>query len=123
MFLDALVDEGKAVWLDTKKDRCLILWKSVEEWADSLYSWCKGSGESVILVQDLCSHDGEMQGSDISGLPMDLVIPIIACLEKSKKAKYVCAFIFYLWVCLFYSCLFVYTAESSRARLGMLVSR
>ncbi|WPT14395.1 Vacuolar protein sorting-associated protein 25 [Picochlorum sp. SENEW3] len=86
VFLDALVEDGKAIWVD-KKDTCLILWKSVDEWADSVYSWCKNMAESVILVDDLCGHDGEMQGSDISGLPMALVVPVIACLEKSGRAK------------------------------------
>lgn len=88
LFLDALVDQGKAIWVD-KKDRCLILWKSVDEWADSVYSWCKDVNESVILVEDLCRHDGEMQGSDVSGLPAALVAPVIACLEKSGRGKYV----------------------------------
>lgn len=88
VFLDALVEDGKAIWVD-KKDTCLILWKSVGVWADSVYSWCKNTGESVILVEDLCRHDGEMQGSDISGLPMALVVPVITCLEKSGRAKYV----------------------------------
>jgi hypothetical protein len=82
------VEDGKAIWVD-KKDICLILWKSVDEWADSVYSWCKNTAESVILVDDLCGHDGEMQGSDISGLPMALVAQVIACLEKSGRAKYV----------------------------------
>ncbi|KAI8108546.1 hypothetical protein M9434_006571 [Picochlorum sp. BPE23] len=86
VFLDALVEDGKAIWVD-KKDICLILWKSVDEWADSVYSWCKNTAESVILVDDLCGHDGEMQGSDISGLPMALVAPVIAWLEKSGRAK------------------------------------
>jgi ESCRT-II complex subunit VPS25 len=88
VFLDALVEDGKAIWVD-KKDICLILWKSVDEWADSVYSWCKNTAESVILVDDLCGHNGEMKGSDISGLPMVLVAPVIACLEKSGRAKYV----------------------------------
>ncbi len=36
IFLDALVQEGHGEWLDQERKSCLILWKTVAEWADTV---------------------------------------------------------------------------------------
>lgn len=85
LFLDVLCEEGKAQWLDDRKDVCLILWKSIEAWADDIYAWCKLTGETVILVDDLADAQ---QGSDIHGLPSDhIILPAVSVLERRRLVK------------------------------------
>jgi ESCRT-II complex subunit VPS25 len=85
VFLDALVEEGNAQWLGESKDKALVLWKSLAEWAEELYAWCKSTQESVLMLDGL---QKEMVGSQLEGIPVDEVyVPAIRLLEKSGRAK------------------------------------
>ncbi|CAI5971768.1 unnamed protein product [Closterium sp. NIES-65] len=41
VFLEALVAEGRAEWTDRSRTRCLILWKSINDWADTLLQFVR----------------------------------------------------------------------------------
>lgn len=85
VFLDALCEEGKGQWLDDRKDVCLVMWKSIDAWADDIYAWCKRSGETVILVDDLVDVE---QGCDVYGLPLnDIIMPALEVLEGRRQVK------------------------------------
>ena len=55
---------GRAAWLDKEKGRCLILWKTVPEWAEAVGSWVQSCGhqDSVFSLEDLSSGD-DVQGT------------------------------------------------------------
>ena len=50
---------GNARWLDKERRQCLVLWKKLEEWANTLYSFVRelGMQESVMTVDELSSGD------------------------------------------------------------------
>ncbi len=85
VFLDALCDQGNGQWLDEKKNVCLVLWKTLDAWADDVYAWCRNSGDSVILVDDIGDVEKD---SEIYGVPMDhIIMPAVEILEMRKLVK------------------------------------
>ena len=46
---DFVYSIGNLEWLDKTKRRCLILWKSPEEWSKTVYQWVQ---ESIHLLID-----------------------------------------------------------------------
>lgn len=85
------MENGNGKWIgkDAKrKDDCLILWKTVSEWAETLYGVVKGTGQQVMLLEDL-SSGLDAKGTDIEGLPFEILMPAIRELEKRGKARYV----------------------------------
>jgi ESCRT-II complex subunit VPS25 len=88
-FLDNIVANGNGKWIGTdakRKDECLILWKTLSEWAETLYGVVKGTGQQVMLLEDL-SSGLDAKGTDIEGLPFEILTPAIRELEKRGKAR------------------------------------
>ena len=87
--LDHMVASGTAEWLDGKtKDRCLILWRKPEEWADVLYRHVDSSGAqgSVLTVFELTS--GERSGAqELKDLDPALVKRAVDVLHRRGKAQ------------------------------------
>mmetsp|Transcript_12951 Transcript_12951/g.26264 ORF Transcript_12951/g.26264 Transcript_12951/m.26264 type:complete len:168 (-) Transcript_12951:1136-1639(-) len=44
-FLGELVNRGEGEW-STQKDRCLVYWRTPEEWGDVIYSWVDATGRN-----------------------------------------------------------------------------
>lgn len=90
MFLDALVELGKAEWDDKLKSRCFIYYKTPTEWADTIYKWANESG---IAGGSLCTifelRQGET-GADSEFHDIDVLMfhKALKILEKKKKAEY-----------------------------------
>ncbi|CAI5507581.1 unnamed protein product, partial [Closterium sp. Naga37s-1] len=59
VFLEALVAEGRAEWTDRSRTRCLILWKSINDWADTLLHFVRenGFGDSVLTLEEIRAGD------------------------------------------------------------------
>ena len=55
---------GHGLWLDRGQQHCLILWKKLEVWAQTMYEWARNSGlqDSVMTIDELSSGD-EVQGT------------------------------------------------------------
>lgn len=53
-----------AAWLDKDKSRCLVLWKTIAEWADVIQRWVSSYGQqdSVFAIEELSSGD-DVQGT------------------------------------------------------------
>eukprot|EP00884_Botryococcus_braunii_P019777 jgi/Botrbrau1/6483/Bobra.0034s0056.1 len=86
--LESLIANGNGLWLDKEKQRCLVLWKKLGEWADTIYSWVRSQGleSSVMTVEELHSGD-EVEGSELKGLHPELLIRALQVLEDQGKAK------------------------------------
>lgn len=55
LFLDDLVKAGSALWFDKSQRSALVLWRSIPEWADAIYSWARSNGleDSVVTVDEM----------------------------------------------------------------------
>jgi hypothetical protein len=64
VIFENFVFAGNAQWLDNVKQQCLILWKKMGEWADTLYSFAREFGlqGSVMTLDELSSGD-EVRGT------------------------------------------------------------
>lgn len=65
MIIEELVKSGHATALDKSKQRWLISWHTLDEWADLIYSWAQANG----LVGSVCTfyeltQDASDQGID-----------------------------------------------------------
>lgn len=87
-FLSGLVESGRAAWLDKEKNRCLILWKTPKEWAAAIYDWARSFGlnDSVFTIDDLSAGD-EVQGTELEGLPREIIVPALKLLEAHGQAR------------------------------------
>ncbi|KAL0486310.1 vacuolar protein-sorting protein VPS25 [Acrasis kona] len=89
VFLDALVEQGKAEWIDAKrKDEVSIYWKTPTEWADIIQKWVAETGYSntVLTVYELIEGDtGEK--TEFFGLDGDIFRKAIGVLERRGKAE------------------------------------
>ena len=55
---------GSAQWLDKGQQRCLVLWKTLAEWAGALHGFARDFGlqDSVMTLDELSSGD-EVRGT------------------------------------------------------------
>ena len=55
LFLDDLVKAGSALWFDKSQRSALVLWRSIAEWADTIYAWARENGleDSVVTVDEM----------------------------------------------------------------------
>lgn len=55
---------GHGLWLDKQQDSCLVLWKSLDAWAQTLRQWARSVGmqDSVTTLDDL-STGAEVVGT------------------------------------------------------------
>lgn len=88
LFLDDLVKQGHAVWLDKARFKCLILWKKIPEWADTVYKHAvdKGLLETVATVDELVGGD-DVQGGELDGLDREVLWRAVKELEKRGRAR------------------------------------
>mmetsp|Transcript_15673 Transcript_15673/g.39076 ORF Transcript_15673/g.39076 Transcript_15673/m.39076 type:complete len:183 (-) Transcript_15673:146-694(-) len=88
-FLDDLVAQGSAEWVDAKtKRQCMIYWRKVPEWADMIHSFVRtyGLGGSVMLVDELRTGE-DVMGTDLAGLHRELLLRALRLLEAQGKCK------------------------------------
>lgn len=86
-FLAALVSEGRAEWLDKGHKSCLVLWRSVQDWASYIINFVKENGfeDTTLLVEDLRSGI-ESRGSDLEGIDRAVLMRALRLLEHRGKA-------------------------------------
>lgn len=84
---------GQALWLDGGKARALILWRPLAAWADAIAAWARAAGMAgqVVTVDELVDGEEGTRGTDIEGLPRELIVEAVKQLEGRGAAK--CVFI------------------------------
>lgn len=70
------------------KRRFLVLWRSVPEWAAALHAWARSSGleDGVVSLEELATGQ-ETAGSEVAGLPRELLSASLRTLESQGKAR------------------------------------
>uniref|UniRef100_A0A7S3GJ86 ESCRT-II complex subunit VPS25 n=1 Tax=Palpitomonas bilix TaxID=652834 RepID=A0A7S3GJ86_9EUKA len=86
--IDALVEEGRARWMDETKTKFAVLWKSISDWADSIWQWVTSSGhtDSVMTFFELLEGDDTVT-ADFYGMDRDIFELAISELEGRGKAN------------------------------------
>lgn len=88
-FLDHLVGQGKAEWTDKRaKKRCIIFWRTPNEWADIIWKWVFDHGytDSVLTVFEL-QHGDTSEGTEFHEIDDDILRRALAVIEKNKKCE------------------------------------
>eukprot|EP00897_Mesotaenium_endlicherianum_P007107 jgi/Mesen1/6424/ME000329S05585 len=87
VFLNALVSEGKAEWLDKGHRKCLILWRRVEDWADYILKIARENGlqNGVTTVEELRAGD-ETRDTELAGIDVLVLRRALKVLENRKLA-------------------------------------
>ncbi|KAG6540906.1 hypothetical protein Mapa_017700 [Marchantia paleacea] len=87
LFLGALVTEGKAEWLDKGHRKCLILWRTITDWANLILQFVKENGyEDGVMTLDEIRTGDETRGTDIAGIDRTVLIKALKVLEQRGKA-------------------------------------
>ncbi|XP_013396325.1 vacuolar protein-sorting-associated protein 25 [Lingula anatina] len=88
LILDRLEKKGHIEWLDKSKKQCYLMWRTPQEWGNTIYKWAKEAG----LVNTVCTFyeltDGDdTAGQEFHGLEPDLLVKALKVLESQGKAE------------------------------------
>eukprot|EP00794_Sanderia_malayensis_P017496 gene17497-19246_t len=89
MVLEHLRQKGNVEWEDSKiKSRCIVMWKTPDEWADIIFEWVKNSGltDTVCTLFELVNGE-EASTQEFKNLDMDVLKKSLQALEKRGKAQ------------------------------------
>lgn len=88
LLFEQLVQQGNAEWEGADKTRCLIIWRTVDEWANLIYTWVQESGlaGSVLTLYELL-HGEDSAGAAFHDLDPAVLRKALAVLEKRGKAQ------------------------------------
>ncbi|KAI3378128.1 hypothetical protein SNEBB_007073 [Seison nebaliae] len=84
--LHHLEQKDQIKWLNTKHDRCLIMWRSIEDWSHQLISQVnhKGLTNSICTLYELFGPESTLS-KDFSNLPHEIVETLLTNLEKKRQ--------------------------------------
>eukprot|EP00850_Spirogloea_muscicola_P019294 SM000187S03911 [mRNA] locus=s187:136779:138424:- [translate_table: standard] len=86
-FLAALVAEGRAEWLDKGHQKCLILWRRVEDWADILLQFVRDNAmENNVMTMEELRQGDDVHGTELEGVDMTILLRAVKLLESRGKA-------------------------------------
>ena len=86
--LDELHKKGNLKWEDKNKTSCVILWRTMNQWADVMYNWVMDNGavNTVFTVLELCQGP-DYENEEFHGLEDWFLIDIIKVLQDRGKAE------------------------------------
>nr|QBH73035.1 hypothetical protein [Aphelinus abdominalis] len=88
IILEELAKSGNATSLDKTKQRWVVSWHTLDEWADIIYSWAQSNGftGSVCTFYEL-THGENTVDQEFYGLDNELLVRALRTLEASKRAE------------------------------------
>ncbi|EDO45855.1 predicted protein [Nematostella vectensis] len=86
--LEELRKKGNLEWEDKKKQRCYIMWRTPEEWANIIFKWVQDNG----MTDTVCTLYELMAGDDTAkeafyGIDMWMLKKSLLVLEAKGKAQ------------------------------------
>eukprot|EP00039_Didymoeca_costata_P028002 m.19692 g.19692 ORF g.19692 m.19692 type:complete len:177 (-) comp6650_c0_seq1:4038-4568(-) len=86
--LEYLNESGNLEWLDKEKSRCLVFWRSPNEWAKLIYDWVNatGSQNSVFTLYEMNEGDTG-KDTEFHGIGNELLLRALQKLESDGKAQ------------------------------------
>ncbi|CAD5122704.1 DgyrCDS11112 [Dimorphilus gyrociliatus] len=88
VILEELRRRGNVEWEDKRRNRCLVMWRSPDEWAKLIYKWIteRGMLNSVCTYYEITDGDNS-KNQEFYGLDVWLLKRALQCLEKEGKAE------------------------------------
>jgi hypothetical protein len=80
---DGLVKQQVAEWLDKKKERLRVYWKSLENWADAILEWA----ENNAFTEPLFIQDIRQAGEIFSTLPDEDILKAFNIISNRGRAE------------------------------------
>jgi len=76
------------MFLDGNKDRCLVMWRSPQEWGSIIYNWVDSTGQngSIMTLYELRCGD-LAAGQEFEGIGVESLRRALEALEGQSKAK------------------------------------
>ncbi|XP_070569700.1 vacuolar protein-sorting-associated protein 25-like [Ptychodera flava] len=86
--LEELRKKGNLEWSDKSRRRCVIMWRTPEEWGSLIYQWASINGmvNTVCTLYELVSGDDTIK-EEFHKLDMDLLRRALKTLEAKRKAE------------------------------------
>lgn len=86
--MEELKKKGSLEWMDKEKKQCLVLWRSLPEWANLIYSWACESGQvnSVCTLYEIIQGD-YTANQEFHGLEKEVLLRALRHLEEQGKAQ------------------------------------
>mmetsp|Transcript_10902 Transcript_10902/g.40018 ORF Transcript_10902/g.40018 Transcript_10902/m.40018 type:complete len:179 (-) Transcript_10902:168-704(-) len=85
---ERMTSQGYAVWVDDTKRTALILWKSLDDWADAIHNWARQSAmDDAVLTLEELSSGVETRGQVFHELDNHMLERALRVLEQRGKAR------------------------------------
>eukprot|EP00128_Syssomonas_multiformis_P006349 Colp12_sorted_trinity150504_noHs@21299 len=88
LVLEHLASSGHVEWQAKDRSRCLVMWRSPQEWAALIYQWAVDSGnvDTVCTLYELHSGDATI-GTEFYGLETVMLRKALGVLEQRGQAQ------------------------------------
>ncbi|XP_065833969.1 vacuolar protein-sorting-associated protein 25-like [Oscarella lobularis] len=88
LVLETLKNRGNLEWMDKQKAQCLVLWRTIDEWANIIHKWvCDGGlNNTICTVFELQSGD-DTTSQEFHGIDLNVLHRALKLLEKQGKAE------------------------------------
>ncbi|XP_041453533.1 vacuolar protein-sorting-associated protein 25-like [Lytechinus variegatus] len=88
LVLEELRQKGNIEWTDKAKTRCLVMWRTPEEWGNLIYKWASNNGmnNSVCTLYEIAQGE-DTRDEEFYGLEDWLLKRSLKCLERQRKAE------------------------------------
>uniref|UniRef100_A0ACD5YGI0 Uncharacterized protein n=1 Tax=Avena sativa TaxID=4498 RepID=A0ACD5YGI0_AVESA len=88
VFLSALVMEGHAEWTDLTQTKCLVLWRSIQDWANYILNFLNERGlESWVCTVEEVRFGDETRESELQGIDPGVLSRAVILLVQNGKAR------------------------------------
>jgi len=86
--IQQLVTQGNAQWEDATKTRCLIIWRTPEQWAALIEEWvsARGMSNTVVTLYEL-QYGEDTQATSFHKLETPMLMKALEALQKRGKAQ------------------------------------
>ncbi|XP_071941385.1 vacuolar protein-sorting-associated protein 25-like [Antedon mediterranea] len=86
--LEELKARGNVEWTDKTKSRCLLMWRTPDEWGKLIYKWASKNGflNSVCTLFEI-THGDDSKSEEFSGLEDWLLKRSLESLQRQHKAE------------------------------------
>ena len=78
-----LVDKKQAEWLSKSKEKLRVYWKTLDNWAEEIYTWAK----EISPLEPILIFEIRESNQAFSTLPKEDIEKIFKLLEKEKRGK------------------------------------
>ena len=85
---DRMASHGYAGWQDSSKRTALVFWRSLDDWADAIYTWAKQSArDDAVMTLDELATGVETRGQVFHQMDSSVLERALGVLEQRGKVR------------------------------------